>query len=470
MAKNVKLGTTATPDDDERELGDGVFPYVFGKLDGPTATPDKVDLARDVEALGEEGATPAKERAIQFRDVLTWYQAIGTPCGYYLLQSLLAQSKLLQSCCLRLATHHPEFTLQVPLFPWLRENLREWTAQVKAGAPEAAPLEVLVKSLRTWLNLDKAVGVISGESPLSFRSARNALVLLDKWLGGTEELALSLPQGGDPEEPACPLEAGLPLGTNAMAHAAGHAASSLYFSRLHRAAAVEFDPAPYVKGSSFELYPLALYDKSLVAKLPEDESKLLTYLAAHDLAQFTPLHPLFAHLREGLRWNDLHPGHRLERALTLVKDKELRLEEVSSQAYFEFTSTICEELGWPEVPRFLDATTSADELEVDAPIPQMFKIACDSRQEHPEAFIDPFAGAEQLAELAPPGTQLADVETSRDTDLALSFALEAELYATGFQLFFGEAEPTLLCPDFKETVALLHDEPEMLQTYFGLEF
>jgi hypothetical protein len=45
-------------------------------------------------------------------------------------------------------------------------------------------------------------------------------------------------------------------------------------------------------------------------------------LAASDLALFTPLHPIFAPLRKGLRWDDLHPGHRLVRVLEVVKDKK----------------------------------------------------------------------------------------------------------------------------------------------------
>lgn len=474
MAKNAKLSGQEIPEDEERLLEDGVFPNIYGKVDGNTQPViEAFELDKDLEAIAAGDTKLVSNRIALCQELVSWSQAIGTPTGFFLLQSLAAQSKLLQSCCLRLATHHPEFVLEVPLYPWLRKNLREWTTKVKQGADDAAPLEVLVKSLRTWLNLDKGVGVISGESPLSFRAARNGMLLLDKWLGGTQELALALPKGGDPEDPACPLEAGLPLGTAALSRSAVHAAGLLYVTRLEEAAQEskqEFDGSAHYKGSSFELFALALFDKKLVNHKPEDELSLLTYLAVHDLAQFTPLHPIFHHLRPSQRWNDLHPGHRFARAVEVVKEKELRLESLSAPSYFKFTSMICEELGWPEIPRFLDAVRESEVLDSDEPYPQMFRKACAKRESNPTAFFDPFGAVEHLQQLTPPGTQLTNVETSRDTDQALAFALEAELYAMGFQLFFGSEKPDLICPDYRETIELLNTPDEMLKAYFGLEF
>jgi hypothetical protein len=474
MAKNVELSDQPIPEEEQRQLSDGVFPYTFGPLDRTSDPfPARFDLLEDVVAHETEGAKLVTARMRQFRDILAWTQAIGTPCGFYLFQTLQAQSKLLQSCCLRLATAHAGFTLKVPLFPWLRANVKDWTAHVKAGGPQSAPLEVLVKSLRTWLNLDRAVGVISGETPDTFRSARNSFVLLDKWLGGTEELALSLPQGGNPDDAACPLEAGLPLGTNALGASAVYVAGVLYAYRL-AAAAAEAGAAvkvePYFKGAPLDLYAVGLYDKQLLVRPPESEAKLLTYLAAHDLAMFTPLHPVFTALRSSMRWDDLHPGHRFKKILAVIEEKGLRLESAAAADYFKLTTTICQALDWPEVPRFADAGAKLDMGDSEDPVRALFKLACEAKEANPAAFFDPAEAAIKLVALAPPGPQLAGFESSRDTDRALSFGLEAELYAAGFQLFFEAKEPEFVCPDFKDVLSQIHSAPEMVETYFGLAF
>lgn len=474
MATNVKLSSEQTDEEDERLLEDTVFPYIFGRQDKKSDTfPAAFDFAVELKHVEKGELKAVAKRAEQFQDMLRWYQAIGTPCGFYLFQALQSQSKLMQSASLRITTNHPGFELEVPLFPWLRMNVREWTAHVKAGGEHAAPFEVLVKSLRTWLNLDRAVGVISGEAADSFRASRNAFVLLDKWLGGTEELALSLPQGGNPDEAACALEAGIPLGTNAIGLSASHVAACLYVYRLEEAAkkeGIEFDGTPHYKGSSFDLFALALYDKSLIGRRPKSEVELLTYLAASDLALFTPLHPMFTALRSSHRWDDLHPGYRLKKILATIKEEKLQLESSSASDYFKFSSKLCSSLNWPEIPRFIDTALGSTLLDSEDPVRQFFKQACQAREKHPAAFFDPSEAIEHLGDMAPPGSQLAEVETSRDTDLALTFALEAELYAAGFQLFFGKERPDFVCPDYTEVISLLHSAPEMLKTYFGLEF
>ncbi len=474
MAINAKLSKTEIPEDDQRSLGDGIFPYTFGSIDEKTdPIPEEFDLLEDLIALEGADKELIKTRIRQFRRLLFWYQAIGTPLGFYLFGSMQAQSKLLQSCSLRLATHHPEFILSIPLFPWLRKNVRSWTAHVKASGEHAAPLEVLVKSLRTWLNLDKAIGVISGESPLVFRSARNALVLLDKWLGGTEEFALSLPQGGSPDDSACPHEAGLSLGTNALSHSAGQVATYLYLHRLEKAAkkaGETIDVEDHYAASAFELCALSLYDKQIIGRRPESEAKLLTYLAANDLAMFTPLHPLFVTLRSSMRWNDLHPGHRLQRIFKVIEDKDLLLDSSGSAAYYKFTSSICQSLNWPEVPQFIDAVVDAQGLDPEDSVQQLMKLAFAEREEHPTAFFDPTEAAKHLRDLAPAGSQLGDFKSSRAADKALTFAIEAEIYAAGFQLFFSNHEPSFVCPDYAEVVKHLHSASEMVQTYFGVEF
>ncbi len=471
MGKNAKLEPPPASDDDERLLEDTVFPLTYCDLEGAPGS-NLPDVEADVVAIGEGERKVAAANLRRSEEINRWLEAVTTPGGIYLFASLLAQSKLLQSACLRLTTQFEDFELTLPLLPWVKANLQDWTARIKAGEPDMAPYEVLIKALRTWLSLDKAIGVISGEAEVSLRIARNHLALLDRWIGGTEDLAVSLPEGSNPEDPACPLEAGLPIGSRALGRSAGKAAGYLYLLELEAAAKeleVDFDGTPYYQGSSFELPTLAMYDKSLVGRRPPSPGSLLTFLAASDLALFTPLHPFFADLRQGMRWDSLHPGLRLGRIFEVIRDKELVLDSREAKDYFSFTSTICQALSWPEVPRFLDAGCKIDPDGASSPVTKLFVAACEAREDKPAAFLDPLRATKELPELMPPGTRLADVESSPETDAALELALEAELYALGFQLLYSSEEPALTCPSFKDAVAKVWNPKELLKEYFGIE-
>ena len=151
MAKNAKLVPQATSDDDERLLEDTLFPFVYCNPEGEVGS-FLPDLEADVGAIADGDRKVVARNARRCEDILAWLQAVGTPCGYYHFQSLQAQAKLLQSACLRIVSHHDDFEFALPLLPWLKANLGEWTTKVKEGAPDAAPLEVLIKSLRTWVS------------------------------------------------------------------------------------------------------------------------------------------------------------------------------------------------------------------------------------------------------------------------------------------------------------------------------
>lgn len=470
MGKNAKLVPQVDSGEDERLLEDTLFPVMYCNLNGEAGA-HLPDPEQDVAALKADPKVVGRS-VRRAEELVLWYQAIGTPGGLYQFQALQALSKLLQSACLRLATHFPDFEFCVPLLPWLKANLGDWMTVVKEGGPGAAPLEVLIKSLRTWVSLDKALGVASGESELTLRVARNHLALLDKWIGGVEDFALSVPEGASPEDPACPLEAGLAFGTRAIARSVAKAAASLYVLQLEHAAetaGVQFDGAPSYQGSTFELTTLALFDKTLVGRRPPSEAPLLTFLAACDLAMFTPLHPLFTHLRTGLRWDGLHPGLRIRKVFEVIADKGLALESRDARDYYRFTSGICQELGWPEVPRFLDAGRKIEPASSSDSVAEMFKIACTLREEHPVAFLDPVLATKELAALALPGTQLVDFETSPDADRALTFAMEAEIFALGFQVLHFDQPPDFVGQPFKEVLGQFESPKELLATYFGLE-
>lgn len=471
MGKNVKLVPQATAEDDERLLEDTLFPFVYCNPAGDAGS-HLPDLEQDIETIKGGDRKIVARNARRCEDILLWLQAIGTPCGYHHFQSLQAQAKLLQSACLRVVSHHEDFEFALPLLPWLKSNLAAWTAKVKAGDPDAVPLEIMIKSLRTWISLDKALGVLSGESELTLRVARNHLALLDKWIGGTVDLAMSLPEGASPEDPACPLEAGLPLGTRTLARSASKAAAYLYLFRLEEAAKakdVDFDGTAYYQGSPFQLRTLALYDKKLVGRRPPNEAAIMTFLAASDLAMFTPMHPIFAHLRTGLRWDSLHPGLRLQQILGVIKRKNLVFESKEAKDYFNFTSRICVELDWPEVPRFLDAGRKLEADGANEPVKEMFKLACEQREEHPTAFFDPILSVTDLPSLALPGTQLANFDTNPDADRALSFAMEAEIFALGFQALYSDREPEFVCNPLKGVLEQFETPRELIKSYYGLE-
>jgi hypothetical protein len=471
MGTNAKLVPRTDPEEDERLLEETLFPILYCSLDAEPGA-HLPDPEADAASLGRGDRKAVTRSARRAEELLLWYQAIGTPGGLYQLQALQALAKLLQNACLRLATHFPDFEFQVPLLPWLKANLGEWVAAVKSGAPGAESLEVLIKSLRTWVSLDKALGVISGESELTLRAAHTHLALLDKWIGGADELAVSIPKGANPEDPACPLEAGLPLGTRAIAKSAARAAASLYLMQLERAAAkagIELDSTPYYRGSAVELTALARFDKTLVGRRPASEGPLVTFLAACDLALFTPLHPCFAHLRPGLRWDSLHPGLRLRRIIEVVADKGLAVETRDAKDYYRFTAGVCQALGWPDVPRFLDAGRKLEPTGTGDSVVEVFKAACALREDHPAAFLDVVLGASELSTIALPATQLASFETSPDADRALSFAMEAEIFALGFQVLHGGEQPGFVCAAFRETLEQFEKPKELLATYYGLE-
>ena len=57
MAKNAILSQHTMSDDEERLLDDGVFPYLFGKIDGTTDVPPaQFDLAGNTKALKYKSA------------------------------------------------------------------------------------------------------------------------------------------------------------------------------------------------------------------------------------------------------------------------------------------------------------------------------------------------------------------------------------------------------------------------------
>jgi hypothetical protein len=364
MGRNAKLSAEALPEGEERLLEDGVFPFSFGVPWTQGEPPARgIDLEEDLRLHKAGGEDVVGRRAQLCHDLLRWYQAIGTPYGYYLFQALQAQSRLLQSCCLRITTHYPSFEFEIPIYPWFTANTKTWVEQVKAGDDEGGPLKVLVKSLRTWTSLDRAIGVLAGTTPLDLRVVRNPIVLMDKWLGGTQEFAVAMPQGVSPDEPACPVDAGLPMGGNAVMSGAAKAAGFLYVMRFERGAVAggtEVDVAAHYRASQFEVRTMAAFGEALAGRRPQSEGALLTFLAASDLALFPPLHPMFASLRDGVRWSDLHPGFRLRRIFEVIKDRDLKLDSVDPWAYWRFASAICQALKWPEVTRILDAVRARE--------------------------------------------------------------------------------------------------------------
>jgi hypothetical protein len=99
----------------------------------------------------------------------------------------------------------------------------------------------------------------------------------------------------------------------------------------------------------------------------------------------------------------------------------------------------------------------------------MFRAACAERETNPCAFIDPFKALTDLGKVAPPATRLAAFESDADADQALSFALEGELYAVGFQLLHAREQPKLVCEHFREVLEQLDSAVSMAKTYYGLE-
>jgi hypothetical protein len=469
VAHNVRALDDGAARDWQERLEQGAFPILFGSpLASPPESPPlkDLDLQRDVIDIVQAGPELLKQRLEQCAQLIRWNQAVSTPCGYYLFHGVQAQSKLLQSCCQRMTHFEPDYRFDLPFFRCLADNASLDNGTEDSEQPQDDTPDLVDKSTRTWMGLDQALGVVAGTSPLSLRGARNPLVLMDRWLNGTVELALSVPRGGDLEAAASPKRQGSFIGSVAMSRAAGALASLLYLHRL--APPAEALPE---EGALLAQLPASVADlHARVAPEKPAEIRIRTALAAIDLAGFTPLHPRFARLRQGLRWTDLHPGHRLEQLVDVINETGDTLESHEAADYFKFTSVQCQRLGWPEVPRFLDNVNHGRWQATDHPIEVMFRRASNVRETNPACFWDPVVAAQSLQECPSLDLQLAPFLESIRADAALQLALDAELYAMGFQLFFGTHEPHYVCPPLATVVEQLYSPTELLHHFFGLSF
>ena len=79
----------------------------------------------------------------------------------------------------------------------------------------------------------------------------------------------------------------------------------------------------------------------------------VTSLTLGDLALFTPIGSFYGRLRpEGSVWEDLHPGHRFERALAVVAEGDHWVSDFRDSE--QLANVVSDKLGWPRPRAFLE--------------------------------------------------------------------------------------------------------------------
>jgi hypothetical protein len=453
-------------------LGHSLFSFLYGdlRLDdfdslAPLTVGDVALQLRDREGQG------FKDLRLRIATILRWYQTLGTPVGYYFHSVVQAQAQLLQQGCLRIARERPSYEFRVPFYQWLGH--RPASADGSEGDGTRELTNLFLDVLRVWLIVENGLAVMQGGSVASLREARSLLQMKDRLLGGTEELSIISPLGSNSLDKACPTVEGRPIGAATAWRGAESIASLLFFVRLDlamRKAEASFDTLVDIPKGLADIPLAPLLAEAGLPVFPTDESTMLTLLAAVDLAMFSPMHPLFSPLREGLRWDDLHPGYRLQRIFSLIERDTVVLAETDPAAWQEFSSTLCSKLGWPDVSAFVEIVAAREDLAGGRGADRFFHALTKRRLEHPCAFFDPLLACEVLSDIPPLAWQVADTERAPNLDNALALAMEGELYGLAYQLFFADQEPAFLCPVIGEGLEVFESSAEMLENYFGLSF
>jgi hypothetical protein len=176
--------------------------------------------------------------------------------------------------------------------------------------------------------------------------------------------------------PACPIVTDCSGGTKRLSAFGGH--------HIVEALAQSLEHQPYItkeitaRNPDYWLLWLALVTtfQPIQASRETLHKLQITFLALCDLSLFTPIGALYGVLRtEAMDWSDIHPGHRFQRLLQVVKEIGF-LTELSSKTLMGYQNLFCQRLGWPSPRKFVELGMF---LEGDGELEYEHRRACMKR-------------------------------------------------------------------------------------------
>jgi len=442
------------------------FPYAFGRFDKiPSVTVN--DLAPDIlirrfsdRSIKNPGMELARVLDLQGRLVL-WHATLGTPWGYFLFRALQTQSRIIQNGLLRVVSLDPQLTVRLPLMSWYETDLKNSGRDSKEDLEKSQAIQTLVKTLKTWDAFELAIGVLVGYKQARIKDLASPLKALSKWLGAEKDFILDI--GREGERPACPMVAGNPMGLGSMLGGLARVCiQSTTFDLESKG--IKLPSAAIYKASAGEAASLTLFKWGLEQGPARAKEHYPSFMAALWLSLWTPLHPRFAPSRKRADWLSLHPGYRLSRLAEVIQSQKIFLRSFDPSDIHSFWDQLCAILDWPTpraMARNVMSLASQDALD------ERFRVACQVQDKNPAALLRPGLDPVLTAPLLPYLIRMHHAADD-ESDSALWFAIEAELYAISYALLFSPTPPTTAIPISNEEMDLIGTPEELARNYFGL--
>lgn len=432
------------------------FPKVISSIKGELESPDKFKVIKRELSLLEA-----------LCNLISYFS---TPYGWFVINTLISQSRLVQGFLLRISISLDQFKLKFPLMSWFSMEEKGWKEIITEKKDNYDKFEIIYKSLVTWRVMDKYLNGITGRTTIKYKNVKSGFELIENWLNGEGSKNLPEIKKEVLDRYAVPMEGGIPVGGDNIISGISFLNSLLYLEKLKKEINLEFPSHMLINVTPFETKALEIYNTKLATGIFEHPYILYTALGLFELSLMTPLHPLFAPLRKGLTWEDLHPGFRVKKCIEISKEENIVLETLEVWAYREFINKICKKAGWPEPAQFIEILKKEEVRKGGGIFYDYFMQNMLIREINPVIYLDIYSNLHELTEVIRPIKEIENFTSSEYNEFITWLGFELTLIDLMYQLLFSVDGLKLHLSIFEPLIEAFGGVDEIIKTYFGIEF